>query len=410
MRVRVPVLDGFRGLATAAVVLYHCFLGAGLPTLQEGAIRALLAVGYIGVDFFFVISGFVLFLPTAVRGGDFGSRREYARRRIARIVPAYLLFLGLVIALHPLLIPGPGPRPFESVRSLLALLSHMTFLQHSLGWIVGPPGYDLLTVAWTLAVEVSFYVLLPLVAVRYHRHPLVGFGIALVLSLVWRALVTDVPGSLGWLGAGDWSPGRVATVEVALLTQLPNYLAHFAAGMTAAWAFVRLGAGSGAVAIRRWAPAVQVTAGAVLLWWMVAEGTRSLRPLGSSHGLYDPWTRTTPLAILFAVLVLATALGPRWARWPFENPLARGLGAVSYGVYLSHLALVGFALTTLAYFPSATVGAYLKMVAFVVPVTLTIGTLSWLVVERPARLWARNRSVRGTVVAPDAPITGTPAG
>lgn len=387
-RIEVPVLDGFRGMATLGVVVYHCFLGAALPYLGGDTVTSLVAAGYLGVDFFFVISGFLLFLPTVLNDGRFGDRRQYARRRIARIVPAYYVFLALVIVLRPWLMPGEVPTPFGSGREFLGLLAHLTFLQTTLGWIVGPPGYGLLTVAWTLTIEVAFYLLLPFVAARYNRHPLIGLVIALAVSLAWRAFATNVEVTLGWLGAGEWRPRRVAVVELVMLTQLPNYLAHFAAGMTAAWAFVRFGAAAGPAVTRRWALGCQIVAGAVLLRWVIGEGSRSLLPL-ESRGFLDPWTRTTPIAFAFAVLLLATALGPWWAQAPFSNRLSRGLGQVSYGVYLSHLAVVGFALTTLAYKPDATVAAFARMATLVLPVALVLGWLSWRLVERPARQWAR---------------------
>ncbi len=72
-RLSLPALDGFRALAAVTVVLYHCFLGAGSPRLDEGSLRAVLAAGYMGVDFFFAISGFLLFLPAVLNGGDLGK-------------------------------------------------------------------------------------------------------------------------------------------------------------------------------------------------------------------------------------------------------------------------------------------------------------------------------------------------
>ena len=76
------------------MVVYHAWVLTGGPLLGGG--RALLSAGFLAVDLFFVLSAFVLFLPTA-RSGEFGSRREYARRRAARILPAY--YVALVVAL-----------------------------------------------------------------------------------------------------------------------------------------------------------------------------------------------------------------------------------------------------------------------------------------------------------------------
>ncbi len=384
-RVLVPALDGFRGLAALTVVLYHTIYGAGLPSL--GGLDNVLRAGYMGVDFFFVISGFGLFLPTVLAGGRFGNVRAYGIRRAARIIPAYYVALLAVLLLHPLLSTSDTPMPWEGRVGFASFVLHLGFLQHTLGLLrTYPEGFLVLGVVWTLTLEATFYVVLPFVASWYHRHPFVGFAVAFAASMAWKLTVVDASFTV------DWLPATTSTelLRLILITQFPTFLAHFAAGMTAAWLFVRWRQTD-----QPWLPrvsvAVQIASVAVLLWGMRAAGLRDLRDTG---GVYDHWTATLPMALAFAALMLATVLAPPWARSPFTNRAARGLGDISYGVYLWHTMVIAFAVMTLDFSFDGTTSAFVSLLAFVLAGAITLGTLSLLLVERPCIRWARRASRR----------------
>ncbi len=384
-RIIVPAIDGFRGLAALSVVLYHVCYAAGLPAL--GGARSILMSGYMGVDFFFVISGFVLFLPVVIAGGRFGDVRAYAVRRAARIVPAYYVALVAVVILQPLLNPERTPLPWNTKAGALSFLVHLSFLQHSLGVLRGyPEGFIVLGVAWTLSLEVTFYVLLPAVARWYFRHPFAGFAIAVVASVLWKIVATHASITVWFL------PGTTSTslLRGTLVTQFPTYLADFAAGMTAAFLFVKWRR-LGTLWLPRAAVAAQTVSIVVIVWTMRVGG---LRDLAKTAGPYDHWTGTLPVGIAFAVLVLATALAPRWAQLPVANPAARRLGDVSYGVYLWHSVVIGFALTTLHFSQDATTGAFLRILVVTLGASLLIGCASLVWVEQPVIAWARRRSRR----------------
>lgn len=114
---QVPVLDSFRGLAAMGILLYHCWRLSGEPALGGGPVRDGLSAGFLAVTLFFVLSGFVLFLPVARRDGVFGPVRAYARRRVARVVPAYYAVLIVCLPAYPLLTTGAmaGRVTWESV-------------------------------------------------------------------------------------------------------------------------------------------------------------------------------------------------------------------------------------------------------------------------------------------------------
>ena len=110
------------------VILYHCWIAAFSSQLDGGPGRAFVASFFIAVDMFFVISGFVLFLPTA-RDGKFGS--VHAWRRVARICPAYYASLAGFVLLWPF-IAAPGSPSFFQRDQLEALAIHAVFLQREL--------------------------------------------------------------------------------------------------------------------------------------------------------------------------------------------------------------------------------------------------------------------------------------
>jgi peptidoglycan/LPS O-acetylase OafA/YrhL len=355
--------------------------------LGGGGLRSVLRASYMGVDFFFVISGFVLFLPTVLNDGDFGDRRSYILRRLARIGPAYYVFLLVTVVVTPLVTVGIVDLPYQSPRGAALFVSHLTFLQHTVGRLFGEP-YPLLALSWTLTLEMAFYLLLPFVARSFHRHPFRWLAGALVVSTGWKLFATHAVTTLGWLGAGGWSPRKLITTQVILVTQLPSYVGHFAVGMAAAWTFVRLQRRA-----RRLRPhvvvAVQLVAVAGVLAFMRSEGRRALT---NTAGTYDPWTRTTVVAFIFAVLVLATALAPRAAQLPLANRVSRWLGDISYGIYLSQLIVIVSAAEMLGLRPTGTAGAMVRMVAIAVPGAVLAAWLSFRFVERPTRLWMMHRT------------------
>lgn len=151
-----PEIDGLRAIAVMAVVLFHARLGC------HG--------GYVGVDVFFVISGFLI-TSLILRDLDSGRFRmvEFWERRIRRIVPALTVAISLTVAagwwLH---LPDDFQRLGQAVIAQGLVLSN---LYH--GWCTDyfSPRVDAFPLmhTWSLAVEEQFYIALPLILVILHR-------------------------------------------------------------------------------------------------------------------------------------------------------------------------------------------------------------------------------------------------
>jgi peptidoglycan/LPS O-acetylase OafA/YrhL len=368
---------------------------------------------------FFVISGFVLFLPT-VRDGTFGSVREYAWRRVARIAPAY--YVGLIgFALVYPLISAPGTPGFWVRDQLESFGIHALFLQrellgdtHGLWGFGTTVGFGYNGPLWSLSIEIAFYVTLPLLAIVCLRRPLLACVGALALGTLWRVgtwhLVPHVLPS-------DWSATRKSDAIVGLAYQYPALLGHLVLGMTAGWAYVKVirgPEGSRLAWVRAHASLLQIPAAALFIGSLVYSGHRDNAKLFS--GWYFHYARDVLPTAAFALLLLIAALSGRRAQWPWTNPFMRWVGDVSYGAYLWHGIVIWFALWQFGWFPtSPSVGdhvwPFFRNAIFVIPMALVLGWVSYRYVEQPAIAWMRQRlrqrRMRLTTVEPaPAPAPG----
>jgi peptidoglycan/LPS O-acetylase OafA/YrhL len=359
----VPALDGLRALAVFMVVAWHCWNVSGNGS--DSAVGRL-AAGLLpnGIYLLFLISGFVMYLPTAARG-RFGNVRAYALRRVARIVPAYYLSLAILLVFWPAFV-APGMIEYPSAANVVA---HLTFLFQPLALIDDTKfvaGFALNAPVWTLPVEAMFYLVLPLAAVPFWRHPVWGLAIALGSAIAWR----------------------LATDEI---NQFPFWIGALTAGMAAAQGYVRLQELQERERFRTVALGAQLLALAALVALAWVAGGQSV--VGGRLS-YLVSIRSIPISTLFplvlGVLVLATAYAPRYTSWPVTNRAARWVGDRSYGVYVIHALVVRYIILHV-FRPDRTGGLpeFVKWLVVVGSVSLVYGWASYRFVELPIRLWAR---------------------
>jgi peptidoglycan/LPS O-acetylase OafA/YrhL len=346
---RMHALDGLRGLAALGVVLLHLWIytGANAPDkslttdLWMGELR-------LCVLLFFVLSGFLLALPwiAAAREGREGPHLgRYVARRAARIVPAYWLALaGAVLLFH-----GTGHGRDVPLHDLPKFIFFLPNVFPDTRNQLDPP-------MWSLHVEVSFYVVLPLIGLALMRAgrgrlgPLAVSGVLIAAGVAWTtAGVVD-----------DWAPEVTWT--------LPTYLATFACGIAAA------------VLAHESRPPRWLARAAFLGGAAVVLGDAYWHMQGYSAFFHS--LRDLPAALGFGAMVWSVALRPTPVLG--SRPL-RALGTLSYGVYLWHY-LVIYWLQMHDRFPKTFGTAVLA----VVPLTFALATASWFLLERPVlRLSAR---------------------
>jgi peptidoglycan/LPS O-acetylase OafA/YrhL len=345
---RSPGLDGLRGIAALSVLLFHLWLYA---RVDPGAATAPSAAAYAwsdlrwGLLLFFVLSGFLLYRPWIAMIGttERPDLMRYFRSRAARVLPAYYLALAgsCLLLWHAGGVPGVRLPSHDSLG--LFLVFGQNFSGASL-LTLDPP-------MWTLAVEVSFYLALPLLgtaAIRLGRRHQTWMPIALiVLGIAW-----------GWV---------VNVPDGPLTKVLPAMLPFFGLGMLAA----TLAHGR---TLRRTGVAGLV---ALAVGGLLAQLAAQIYAPTLSLSLHD-----LPIAVAFAAIVVLAA-SPRSPRPLSWKPLDR-LGTISYGIYLWHVPVIWW-LRARGLLPLEPVAA----LPVVLAPTLLIATMSWFLVERPMMAWAR---------------------
>lgn len=363
--VRLSSLDGLRGLAALTVFLFHGWLytmprpdASDRSSLGDYAAHEL----RLGLVAFFVLSGFLLSRPwfaAALEGRRPPDVSRYARSRVARIAPAYYAALAGSVVLLWGLSGTPGLR-LPPAGELPLFLVFAQNVSPSSVMKLNPP-------MWSLAVEVGFYALLPVIgwlAVRLPRRRLAqALGPLALLALGV---------SYNWAIAGR---GLGLTFSKTLVAMLP----YFAVGMLAAIALHGRAVGPRA---RR---ALIAGGLAIVLVDAVVKATGAAT--GADSGPFFLIFRDLGSSLGFALIVGAVAATPS-SRILGGRVLA-SLGAISYGFYLWHVPILLF-MRGHGLLPLDPV---LGTLAAIGPV-LAVSALSWVALERPIIAWARQRNAR----------------
>lgn len=150
---RIEILEPLRGLAALAVAWYH-LTSRGTLLPQDSWIRASGAFGWLGVEVFFVISGFII--PYSLLRGHYFIRKDFGRflaKRIIRLDPPYLITICILLVVASFITLAPGPEGESPEISVPQVLCHLGYLNAFLGYEWLSP------VFWTLAIECQYYIL-----------------------------------------------------------------------------------------------------------------------------------------------------------------------------------------------------------------------------------------------------------
>lgn len=304
----IPEIDGLRFVAITSVVLYHLrgYLlesakwepFAGEP--QRSFVARLFEHGHYGVQLFFVISGFILALPFAshwLTGTKPVSLRAYFLRRLTRLEPPYvvsmLLFFALLVAyVH------------QNAAALAPHLAASLLYVHN---IVYGGDSTINPVAWSLEVEIQFYILVPVLAQlfairsRIQRRSLIA-GL-IVVALIFQAFV-------------------VPADAVRILRSVVNFLQFFLFGFLLADIY-----------LVEWRSAPEPS-----LWWdLVSLAGWPLLPLLWTSESVTRWAFPVVTFVLYCA-----AFRGRWSRKVFSMPLITTIGGMCYTTYLLHYQIISF--------------------------------------------------------------------
>ncbi|KAA0107705.1 acyltransferase [Mycolicibacterium sp. P1-5] len=351
---RVASLTGVRAVAALLVLGTHAAYTTGKYT--HGFVGLVYSRLEIGVPIFFVLSGYLLFGPwvrAAVSGRAAPSVRRYGRHRVRRIMPAYVITVLAAYLIYHFRTAGPNPG-----HTWIGLLRNLTLTQiYTDNYMFDGYLHQGLTQMWSLAVEVAFYVALPVLAYlllvvmcRRRWRPgllLSGLAVLALLSPAWMVLVHTthfLPS-----GARLW---------------LPGYLAWFVGGMLLTVLQAKGVRAFGFIAI----PLVVVS-------FVIVSTPIAGEPTTSPTGLTEALVKTVFYAAIATLVVAPLALGNRgwYAQALGARPMV-WLGEISYEIFLVHLVVMEIAMVEVLRWPVYTGSA---PALFVVTLIMTI-PVAWL--------------------------------
>lgn len=351
MNGELKALTSVRGIAAWLVVLFHIRKSiAGLP--EWG--MAILSHGYLAVDFFFLLSGFVIWMSSAprIREGGLGAVPEFLKHRVARIWPLHLFMLGfgILLALAMLATAREAPHfPFAELPLHILLLQNWGFT-NALSW--NDP-------AWSISCELGAYLAFPLLvlAIDWRRVPT-----AIILAVI-AALITLLHAVFALRGAvslGQDIP------QIGLIRCLLEFACGTAIG--ALWL--------------RWREAGTMPA--------LASGALALLFAAAWIGGALPETLAVPAAFAAALLALALVRAS-----PLDARPLHYLGEISYATYLGHY-LLWFAFKLAFVDDAHAVSA--PLIALYLAMVLASSAALYRWIERPAQ-----RAINGWNIARRTP-------
>lgn len=349
-----PEVDGLRAVAVLPVILFH----AGFSAFSGG---------YVGVDVFFVISGYLItsIIVTERLEGRF-SLAEFYERRARRILPALFLVMAVCVALSWLLMAPPELENFGiSAAAVPAFVSNILFWRTS-GYFGGAAELKPLLHTWSLGIEEQYYVVLPLILAAALK-----FGLQRAIAIVAALAAVSLALSI-------WLTGLLPMANFFLL---PPRAWELLAGSLLAMAIVA------GMELSRLAKPLREWAGALGLALIVL-------PIF----LYNEATPFPGLAaappVVGTMLILAMTSRETIVGRLLTMPPMMWVGLISYSAYLWHQPVFAFArMLWPTHLPG---GAYLGLSA----VALAAAWLSWRFVEAPFR--NRRRFARRTIFAASA--------
>jgi peptidoglycan/LPS O-acetylase OafA/YrhL len=384
-------LTGLRIVAAVWVVLFHFhFTGLDGVDMAVGVFGPLVTAGALGVDLFFVLSGFVIAHTYLDKLGPALRLRptlRFVRARACRVWPAYLVVFHLFgLWLLTRLVWGSDRQiAFQAVQPVVSVpeyLQQLVLVQlwdssyfDGVSW-VGP--------TWSISAEWLAYLLFPVAALVFHRLrdlPVVLLGagsLALMTPIAWAYLLTGSP----------YHPWSWAV----------RVLCGFGAGVLAQLVVRRLSAkGRPSIRVRKWASAVAAASPLV-----VAAGLIAGELMGPGCG--------GAVLVVFPVLVGALAMADRGPAMWLARPRAVQGGRISYSLYLVHIPMFEAFWLAQEHFPlhlGRTTVAGHALGAAVLLGTVPVAALLHGLVEEPARI--RLGRLGRPALQPARPIVFIPA-
>ena len=375
----LPALDGMRACAVLAVMMFH----GGIPHMDGG---------FMGVDAFFVLSGFLI---TSLLLGEWRQALTiklgaFWARRARRLLPALLLMLLFVAFFASVIVPKGtyGALRLDALATLL-YVSNWHFILVNSNYFNETSASSPLLHTWSLAVEEQFYVIWPLVVLgvmHFTRSLRALFALccaAAIASALWMYHVYDggLNTNRAYLGTDTRSQclfiGCALAVGLVLVTQRRHEAGRLAKGEL--W---RPETSTGGLLCG--VLGVLGAAGAIALW--VLTTSTSTFPYSGGFFLIG----LSVASVILAAIAAPRSIVPRLLSW---SPV-RYVGRISYGLYIWHWPIF-------IWLDHARTGLYgYELFALRVAVTFAVSVVSFHLVERPIRMGTFISQWRAWLVVP----------
>ena len=382
-----PNLDAYRAIGMVMIMTMHVTFASGLEF--RSSIGPLFARMEVGVPIFFMVSGFLLYRPhvvSVVTGGPHMPARTFLRRRALRIVPAYWFALVAIALLFGLpLTDGAGglSNGWPSARMWFLFLTLLSTLRAS-------TAFQGIAPAWSIGVEVGFYLMLPVFARAMRRFVGTEETVTQIRRLLGACVGLYALGQLWRFGLVWANPRWISSA----IFWFPTHVDMFAVGMGLAVVSV-------AVEVGRPVPRLLAHLGrhpgqswiAALLLWLVV-----VNPGGVENHVTTMFARAPGLLAVgseYAVrqllyggaaffFLVPAVFGPQSEgmirRFLSSRPMVWG-GAISYAFYLWHVALLDRAEVWTG--ATAFHGSFWKLWILTFGLSTVAGALSHYLIERP---------------------------
>jgi len=391
----IPALDGIRGLAILSVVIHHMTIIGNGPAAIDRFVYSVFHVGWIGVDLFFVLSGFLITGILYDAKGEDGYFRNFYARRTLRIFPLYyaVVFFSLVILPH---IPNSKTARFARIEG--SEIWYWTYLSNYSIAYVNEFRHGILDVSWSLAIEEQFYLVWPAVVLLLDRKTLMKVcGVLMIVALGTRLYLAQ--GNVFWIRCYVLTPCRMDALAAGA------FVALAARGPRGARALIRPAS--------ILAPIAAIGIIAMKIIW----------PADCESMIWERYSYTIS-AVGFASFLLLAITRP--ANSPVSRVLGRGilatLGKYSYAMYLFHLPLRAFVrdiiygpdggrLGAFATFHGSQIPGQILYYAISLTITFIAAWLSWNLYEKHflrLKRWFHSPKPRrifepATIIAPTIP-------
>lgn len=309
----IDVLDGVRAIAILIVVWFHFWQQSWLmPIVGDFNIDWIPRNGALLVDMMILLSGFCLFLPYArsmVYGTPAPTAKIFFVKRGARILPSYYFSIFFVLFFFALPL-----KEFTSNSFICKdLLTHLFFVNNF--------SYDTLVmtklngVLWTVAVEVQFYLIFPLLAKWFQKRPLFTYCTMTLIGLISSNLISKNFGAI---------------TQPLYVNHTLTFFSVFANGMLGAWAYISITKDKRPIKAEQFLY-ILMTMGGLLLFKILCDHHYNF-PNGQQWQVKYRYV----LSLVYLLILFGTLMAQQYFRFLLGNRLMKFLAGISFNLYIWH--------------------------------------------------------------------------